>query len=97
MSDDGPVKASDVAARTEKSEREIRLEKAKAVSQGIVARRAAMRRAAKDPTLLNESSPDLATRLEARLKARDREAVSKYAASRAGIKGAVAAKLGEKR
>jgi hypothetical protein len=93
----GPIKASQVETSTEKSADELRREKAKAVSAARLAKRAAMRKAAKDPTKVDaNSSPDLATRLEAGLKVRDSQVHSRHARSRDQIKGAVAARLAEK-
>jgi hypothetical protein len=97
MSDHEPVKASDVAKSTEKSADELRREKAKKIAHGVVAKRAALRRAGVDAVELGQSSPELAERLEQSLKKRDREVRSRHAASREGLKAAVKMKLKEER
>jgi hypothetical protein len=94
MMENDPIRASDVAKSTEKSPEELRREKAKKIAHGIVAKRAALRRAGADPLELGQSSPDLEERLAASLKKRDREVTSRHAASREGLKAAVAKKLG---
>jgi hypothetical protein len=91
-----PIRASEVAKSTEKSAEELRREKAKQISQRVVAKRAAMRRAGVDEVELGQSSPDLEERLSSALKKRDREVVSRHAASREGLKAAVASKLKER-
>jgi hypothetical protein len=93
-----PVKASDVAKSTTKSADELRREKAKQIAQSVVAKRAALRRQDRvDADELAASSPDLAERLEGSLRRRDREVVSRHAASREGLKAAVAMKLKDER
>jgi hypothetical protein len=92
-----PVKASDVAKSTTKSSDELRREKAKKIAHGVVAKRAALRRSGKvDADELASSSPDLEERLAAGLRKRDAAVRSRHAASREGLKAAVASKLEKK-
>jgi hypothetical protein len=85
---DKPIRASDVAAESDKSQDELKRERARREAHARVAKRRAMRKVAPDE--VPPSSDDLAARIEFGLRAR--EAKIRGKPSKQTVSKAVAAK-----